>query len=121
MCDEKITGHGRYVVLSAPGQEEGAIPFVVFKSDYNLRAHAVKHFMNLVEWENGWRNNISMPVEQIGAVYDRLKKLNCPIVASDWGKSLSCYGCRLFDRECNQTGISEIYRFYLFRIGQKGA
>jgi len=111
--------HSRYKEFSVKAshdndtyQELSTLKMILFKDDYKLRSHAIKHFMHTDEFETVWKK-IQSNINSIAGYITNLENIECPIILHK-DENLLCRNCRIF-KECTVYAI-DIEKAYLKAI-----
>ena len=78
-----------------PCAAEGHLAIVLFARDAELRSHAVKHLLNLEEFDATWKNLLTVDASAIAECISGLQKLGCPGLALGLSRP-PCAGCGRF-------------------------
>jgi hypothetical protein len=95
---------------NGPCQEESILKMILYKNKYNLRSHAIKHFLNTDEFDKCWRKILPGDISSWEKHTTALKNIGCPFFATSL-ISPPCNGCRKF-KQCTPY-VSEMENIYL--------
>jgi len=74
---------------------------VIFISDYNLRSHTVKHFLDIEEWDGAWKNfkDETFNIKSLEEARKELEHIDCLGIKMGF-PSGCCKGCNNFLNSC---------------------
>jgi len=96
------TATRRFTFKAHPGEK--TFDLHIFLSDYSLRYHTVKHFLQIGEWEKAWHRygDTRHDTGTIMGVQKKLKEIGCPTMTEKGPvSSEQCYLCALFKTTCS--------------------
>ena len=82
------------------------LKIVIYNKDKKLRMHAVKHFLNVHEVEDGWDRSpkLTLKWQNLAVMRDRLSDLGCPYYTqAKFPENPPCKHCSLFGGPCREV------------------